>query len=188
VELMVVVVIIGILASIAVPGVVERLRERRANQAAQEIAMLYRTARMQALGHGSAVLVRYDSGLPGFEVREAVLGATASASGCTSQPTGGCQTNDWSTATQYSVVDIYRLNRSELTSASVATSVNSPSSNGVGYMDICFSPRGRTFLAGAAGAPLTPMSGVATVNVNRGTNSIQRTVTIPPNGIARVAL
>ena len=58
---------------------------------------------------------------------------------------------------------------------------------GVSYLDVCFTPRGRTFIAGTAGA-LTPMSGVATVNVNRGTTSIQRTVAIPPSGIARVAL
>jgi len=47
VELMVVVIIIGILSTIAVPQLVERMRERRASQAAQTVAMMYRNARLR---------------------------------------------------------------------------------------------------------------------------------------------
>ncbi|HEY2408076.1 MAG TPA: prepilin-type N-terminal cleavage/methylation domain-containing protein [Polyangiaceae bacterium] len=187
IELMVVVVIIAILAAIAVPGVAERMRERRASQAAQEIALLYRDARMRALGHGSAVLVHYDtSTVNGFETREAILGASAQPGGCAAQPTGGCQTNNWADATKYLVVSTYL----PIASAGVVTTMNSPSgATGAPYVDICFTPRGRAFSRDSAGAPLTTgMAGVGTVNVNRGSNTLNRTVTIPPNGMARVAL
>jgi prepilin-type N-terminal cleavage/methylation domain-containing protein len=60
IELMVVVLIIGILASIALPSMLQRFRERRSAEAAQRVAALYRGARMRAMGRGSAVLVRYD--------------------------------------------------------------------------------------------------------------------------------
>ncbi|HEY3668813.1 MAG TPA: prepilin-type N-terminal cleavage/methylation domain-containing protein, partial [Polyangiaceae bacterium] len=69
VELMVVVVIIGLLAAISLPQVVQRMRNRRGTQAVQTVAMMYRNARLRAMGRGFAVLVKYTAGV-GFEVRE----------------------------------------------------------------------------------------------------------------------
>ncbi|HEU5074348.1 MAG TPA: prepilin-type N-terminal cleavage/methylation domain-containing protein, partial [Polyangiaceae bacterium] len=59
IELVVVVVIIGLLAALATPAITDQMRDRRANQASQELANFYRGARMRALGRGSSVLVRY---------------------------------------------------------------------------------------------------------------------------------
>jgi prepilin-type N-terminal cleavage/methylation domain-containing protein len=185
IELMVVVVIIAILAVIAVPGVVERMRERRSNQAAQEIASIYRTARMHALGRGSAVLVHYDA-TGGFQAEEAIVGTKGNASDCAWLPYSSCLTNSWDVATEYSVVDSFAINN-EYVGAGVTASVNAPVGGAVTYLDVCFTPHGRSFSRLAAGAGLTQLTGVVTVNVNRGANSIQRTVTVPPSGIARVA-
>ncbi len=70
IEMMVVVVIIGILATIAVPQIASRMRERRTNQTAQQIALLYRNARLRAMGRGFAVLVNYDAATGAFRVLE----------------------------------------------------------------------------------------------------------------------
>ena len=60
IELMVVVVIIAVLATVSVPLFVGKMRERRAQQTALQLAGLYREARMRALGRGAAVMVQYD--------------------------------------------------------------------------------------------------------------------------------
>ena len=52
---MVVVVIITALAALAVPSILRQMRDRRTRQAAEEIASVYRQARLRALGRGAAV-------------------------------------------------------------------------------------------------------------------------------------
>jgi prepilin-type N-terminal cleavage/methylation domain-containing protein len=58
-EVVTTVIIVGILTAAALPGFAERMRDRRTNQAAQEIALMYRTARARAMGRGAAQLVRF---------------------------------------------------------------------------------------------------------------------------------
>ena len=52
VELMVVVVMITVLATLAIPLVTEQLRDRRTQEAAERVAGVYRDARMRAMGRG----------------------------------------------------------------------------------------------------------------------------------------
>ena len=52
-ELMVVVIMIGVLAALGVPSIAAQMRDRRTNQAAHEVALLYRQARSLAMGRGA---------------------------------------------------------------------------------------------------------------------------------------
>jgi len=184
IELMVVVVIIGILAAIAAPQITERLRERRSAQAAQEIAILFRNARMLAMGQGFAVLVHYTS-TTGFEVRQAVpAGGTGT---CTLLLPASCANTVWTSSAAYRTVTQFDpTQRSEY--EGVTDSVTAPGGSSATFYEMCFTPRGRTFSRTAAGAPLTPLTGVAGVAVSRGGTSLTRNVLLLPNGMARLAL
>ena len=177
---MVVVVIIGILATMAVPQIIERLRERRANQAAQEIALLYRNARLRALGQGFAVLVRYDA--TGFQVREAMPfgGGTGN---CTLEQPLNCTTNTWA-GTDYRVIGGFDPGvYPGVTETVTVTGIGAATT-----LDMCFSPRGRTFARTAAGAPLAPITAMVDVAVTRISTGNTRNVSILPNGMARLSL
>jgi type IV fimbrial biogenesis protein FimT len=182
IELMVVVVIIGIMATLAVPQIVERLRERRANQAAQEIALLYRNARLRALGQGFAVLVRYSAA--GFEVREAMPfgGGTGN---CTLELPLNCTTNTWAAAgTDYRVISAF----SPSAYPGVTEAVTVTGTGATTTLDMCFSPRGRTFARTAVSAPLAPITAMVDVAVTRTSTGNIRNVSILPNGMARLSL
>jgi prepilin-type N-terminal cleavage/methylation domain-containing protein len=182
VELMVVVVIIGILASLAVPQIVERLRERRANQAAQELALLYRNARLRALGQGFAVLVHYDTN--GFQVREA-LPFGGGTGNCTLQLPLNCMTNPWATVgADYRVVG----NFSPATYPDETETVTVTGSGATTTLDMCFSPRGRSFYRTVTGAALTPISGMVDIAVTRTATGRTANVSILPSGMARLSL
>jgi type IV fimbrial biogenesis protein FimT len=182
VELMVVVVIIGIMASVAVPQIVERLHERRANQAAQEIALLFRNARLRAMGQGFAVLVRYSA--TGFEVREAMPFGTATGA-CTLQLPSSCTTNPWATAGQdYRVVDKFAWTAyPEETGAVQVTGLGATTT-----LDTCYTPRGRTFSRTNFANPMQQSTGMVDVSVVRAKTGNTRNVSILPNGMARLSL
>jgi type IV fimbrial biogenesis protein FimT len=57
-----------------------------------------------------------------------------------------------------------------------------------GFADMCFSARGRTFVRYTDGGAFTPLTGVPRVNVTNTSTQLLRTVFIPPNGVARMAL
>lgn len=166
---MVVVVIIGVLATIAVPSVVQRLRERRSQEAAERIAALYRGARMRAMGRGAAVSVHYDKGA--FSVLEAVQDdATCQlpSVSCTNPPK----------QRQISTFDV--PNRSEYEGVAITEGGSRTS------LDVCFTPLGRAYVRAGSDEPFEPLGEVLTFAVKRETRGLTRTVTLLPNGIARV--
>jgi prepilin-type N-terminal cleavage/methylation domain-containing protein len=188
IELVAVVLIIGITAALATPSISEQVRERRSRDLAQRVAQLYSSARMRALGRGSAVMVQYDK-TSGFLVRESVQGATAfngNRAACSAQAGLGCLTNNWSTGAD--------------TSRQVASLIPPAGISVVAYqglvaldnMWICFTPLGRSFLSTDGMAPTAPMAGAATVTVRRTANGadvgLLRTVAVLPNGMARLGL
>lgn len=182
VELMVVVVIIGVLAAIAMPTIAARLRERRSAEAALRIAGIYREARMRALGRGAAVLVRFSAG--GFTVFEAIRPPLANKADCAGEPSSSCTTTNWTNDANRTQLSTFNpTTRKDYENVSVA--LGAPS--GATYYDVCFTPMGRAYHRTVALDPLTPMTSVATFNVQRATG-LTRTVTLLPNGIARLAL
>lgn len=196
VELMVVVVIITALAALAIPSIIRQMRDRRTRQAAEEIASLYRQARLRALGRGSAVMVRYDS-VTGFDMREAVLGGNGT---CATLPTTNCATTQWNqlanvpngsqsiaqfnptTGVYNGVTSIVHASLPQVGGGSALTT-----DPGVPNLDVCFTPMGRTLfrVSNDPTIVLAPMTGVPTVTVSRGTGGLTRVVLIPPNGLAR---
>jgi prepilin-type N-terminal cleavage/methylation domain-containing protein len=194
IELVVVVLIIGITAAMATPTVTKQVKERRARDAAQRVALLYSNARMRALGRGSAVLVRYVAGdastPPTFTVLESIEGAAVASIGtgetaaCAERPGLGCVTNNWGAAST-TARQVAKFTPLPEISAVVSYQGANP-----GTLDICFTPMGRGFSTVVPGSALTPMASVPTVDVWRptGGQGIVRTVAILPNGMARIGL
>jgi type IV fimbrial biogenesis protein FimT len=185
IELMVVVIIIGVLAAIAVPGVVERLRERRSSEAARRIASLYRGARVRALGRGAAVLVRFEN--QRFTVYEAVQGAAAPA-GCALNPSASCLRAGWADSganTRNEIGGFRYTDRAEYSDASVGVTVTGPAGTAAASLDICFTPVGQAYARTDLAAAFDPLVGVVGAAVTRSTGAaLTHRVTVLPNGIA----
>ena len=186
VELMVVVVIIGLLAAIAVPQIASRMRERRTNQAAQQIALIYRNARLRAMGRGFAVLVNY-SATSGFRVLETL--PAGGLMNCAPMLPPSCTNTNWAVATQTRVVETFNPGGSTGTYEGVLVGVTTQPGGAVASsLDLCFTPRGRTFSRTLAADALAPMTGVIDIQVGRAAPMLQRHVNVLPNGMARVSL
>jgi len=184
IELMVVVVIIGILAAIALPQIASRMRERRANQAAQQLANLYRNARLRAMGRGFAVLVNYDSTTGAFRVLETL--PAGGLTDCTPRLPPSCTNTNWQLSTATRVVDTFYPSAGAFSEVTVGVTAQ-PSGTTAALLDLCFTPRGRTFSRLTAGNTLQPMTGVIDITVGRA-GMLKRHVNVLPNGMARVAL
>jgi prepilin-type N-terminal cleavage/methylation domain-containing protein len=181
IELMVVVVIIAVLAAISVPLFVGKMRERRSQQTALQIAGLYRDARMRALGRGAAVLVSFSGGT--WQVQEGVEGATASdartgTSNCRSLPTTGCLTNPWDGTASRSIATFKPAD----VSGDIAATFNGDA------VDLCFTPLGRTFVRDSGTTTWSTLTSVVSIDVKRGSDGLERTVVVLPNGTARLGL
>jgi type IV fimbrial biogenesis protein FimT len=191
IELMVVVVLIAILAAIAVPGVVQRLRERRVAEAAERIAALYRNARMRALGRGAAVLIRY-SNTPGseFVVYEAVQGTPANTvAACANLPSSSCLRPGWANDGQNTRREVgrFHLSRPEYADANVTVSVTGPGGT-TSTLDVCFNPGGQTFARTDFAATFAPLTSVLGASVIRSAGTgVRRQVAVLPNGMATVS-
>ncbi len=185
IELMIVVVIIGILAAIAVPQIAARMRERRSNQATQQIALLYRNARLRAMGRGFATMVRYTAATGTFQVIETL--PSGGLTNCVPRTPPTCLNTAWDTPTAVNVVETYTPSVWVGSGLSV-TVVAQPANTTAAVLDMCFSSRGRTFSRLLTASALAPMTGTVDVAVSRGTNTLTRHVTILPSGMARLAL
>jgi prepilin-type N-terminal cleavage/methylation domain-containing protein len=189
VELMVVVVIIGIMSAMAVPQIALRMRERRASQAAQQIALLYRNARLRAMGRGFSVLVSYNAATGGFNVIETL--PVGGIQDCVPRMPPSCTGVNWANATGTRLVETFNPSASGTTGiyAGVTVSVSVQPGNTVAALhEMCFSPHGRTFTRTVAANALAPMSGTVNITVSRGSGTLQRQVNVLPNGMARLAL
>jgi len=186
IELMVVVVIIGLLAAIAVPQIASRMRERRTNQSAQQIALMYRNARLRAMGRGFAVLVNYNGATGTFRVLETL--PAGGLTDCTPRLPPSCLNTNWALPTATREVEHFNPSLSA-SSADVSVSVTAqPSGTTATNLDVCFTPRGRTFSRLVTANVLQPMTGVIEIVVGRAAPMLQRRVNLLPNGMARVAL
>jgi len=157
------------------------MRDRRTRQAAEEIAAIYRQARLRALGRGSAVLVRYANA--SFETREAMLGGAAP--NCVQLPSTSCTLTDWTTTSVTS-------QQLSLWSPTVGV-ISEVFANGIPTgtaqtaFDVCFTPMGKTLVNTVTPPAFQMWSGVPLIRVSStiDTTRIKRYVLIPPNGLAR---
>ncbi|HEX6276839.1 MAG TPA: prepilin-type N-terminal cleavage/methylation domain-containing protein [Polyangiaceae bacterium] len=192
IELMVVVVIIAVLATLAVPLFVGRIRQRAVQQAAGSMSELYRGARSRALGRGAAVMVT--AGPNGaFTVLEGVKGtAVATSEGvanCGALPTRGCTNNDWGNLGGGAVIGTARniggigANTTDYSTTVAVGSTTQPT------VHVCFSPGGRAFVnTTSVWAPgnWTPLTDVVTITLTAGSRNYAAVVL--PNGTSRLAL
>jgi prepilin-type N-terminal cleavage/methylation domain-containing protein len=188
IELMVVIVIIGLAATIASPAFINIIRDGRVSKAALETSDMYRLARSRAMGRGAATLVRWtqSGGIGGvglMEVREAI----APGAGATPLPSSSCATTDWTNASPTSrhILNFdFGTGTYQLAQVRFFDELNGAEPFG----EICFTPRGRTFVRYSAGAVFNQLIGVPHYTVTNTKTTRIRTVFVPPSGAARVAL
>lgn len=185
IELSVVIVVIAVFATLAAPSVVQQMRDRRVQEAARQIATVYRQARLRALGRGAAVLVRYNG--TSFSVFEARMGAAAPSAACADLPSSSCLTTPWDTAANVRLVDAAEGTRAGDPSITLTLSDNAGST--LTALDICFTPSGRTFSRPVANSsqPLTPFSTTVLATLDPTGRARTRSVVLMPNGTARMS-
>jgi type IV fimbrial biogenesis protein FimT len=184
IELMVVVLIITVMAGLAIPTAIVQLRDRRVQEAARTIGSLFREARMQAVGRGVAVLVRYDDG--DFSVLEAREGT---ASACPDTPVPDCLSVPWVAEPSRSrETQRYEPVAASGDMAALTVSLTDSTNSALSALEVCFSPNGRAFARAAIndGTALQPMNQVYTVTLTRKGQGRSRVVALLPNGTARL--
>lgn len=196
IELVVVVIIVGVLAAIAIPTITGQMRSRRTQFVAKELSSLYRNARMRAMGRGSAVMVRFDRSVDQegrFEVREAVRSAQANPN-CDRLPVSSCTLTTWLPNNPDSQVigQLTIKGRAELDG--IMTRVKDPLNNDQASMDVCFTPMGRSFMRYGQANPFAALTTVPRVKITRvNTTSLEpygpsRWVLVLPNGNTRLGV
>jgi Tfp pilus assembly protein FimT len=190
---MVVVVIIAILATIAVPLFASRIRQRAVQQTAGAMAELYRGARSRALGRGAAVMVTTNPTTGAFTVFEAVKStAVATAQGvtnCGALPTRGCSNNTWVVGTDTNIGTARNIGGIAANTTDYTTTVAVGGAAQSTAVNVCFSPGGRAFVnTGATNVPgdWRPLTDVVVVTL--AANSRTYPLVVLPNGTARLGL
>lgn len=200
IELAVVVILIGIFATMAMPAITHQLRDRRVHEAAQRVALIYQQARVRAMGQGGAILVRYQttgSGHGSFTTMEHLVGGTA-ANLCALAPQSNCMsTDDWTVtgSNQNRSIETIDVGTEPGLSDVYAHLIPETAGGSDSTMDLCYTPLGRSFVRYATSGAFTPMAGIPQFQVFRGSNlttpeatARMRTVIVLPTGIARLAL
>src|SRR4051812_11744805 len=187
---MVVVVIIAVMVTLAVPSIAQQLRDRRTNQAAHEVALIFRQARARAMGRGGAVLVRFDSGTitqGNLDVREAL---DVTAGRCQTMPATSCQQTVWDAASpQNRLVQSFNLSLLPAFANVQLAFLKADGSASGNSVDICFSPLGRPYRRLAFSGTFTSLTEIPYVRVTPIDGAgITRNVLVLPNGASRLAL
>jgi prepilin-type N-terminal cleavage/methylation domain-containing protein len=206
VELMVVVIIIGIVAALAVPTMADARIDRDAYNDAGQVMQILRAARTHAIARGGATLVAMtfsatDRGT--FTMYEAVGTNPGALGGLARAPIATCKMPmtwtplDPNQNTSVVLVDGMTLNGAIEAQYNILSQLYVYSSAGVSgpltRAFICFTPLGRTYYTTAA-APIfdgmQPMTAPLEFRVERLSGGAAvgtiRSVVLPPNGIARV--
>jgi type IV fimbrial biogenesis protein FimT len=184
IELMVVVLIITVIAGLAAPTAVSQLRDRRVQEAARKIAMLFREARLQAVGRGAAVLMRYNGTT--FSVLEARAGTGAT---CPDAPVPDCLSVSWASVPDASrLVSAFAPVAAAGDLSTMTLTLSDSAGSAVSALEVCFSPNGRSFSRQVIndGTALLPMNQVYVATLSRPGNGRTRRVALLPNGTARM--
>jgi prepilin-type N-terminal cleavage/methylation domain-containing protein len=189
-ELMVVVIVIGVLAALGIPSITRQMKDRRNNQAAHEVSLLYRAARARAMGRGAAVNVKFTAGAStrgAVEMLESIRGSSGKAGEVAELPGTNCQT-EWTAGDAFRSIKTFD-----------PTSIGAFDNVTISFLDaggttqapaeVCFSPLGRAY-GRFAGAPLfTPLTQVPYLKVAPVDGlGLTRTVLVLPNGASRLSL
>ncbi len=171
-EMMVVVLIITLFASIALPGMARTMKINRAREATESIATIFRGARLRAMGRGGAVLVSFTGNT--FTTFEAIRGTTAATASagvdCRSLPESSCinPSNRWGpasdrreflTSTNYGPPGDFTVAAETMNLSNAAVNRT--------FLDICFTPSGRAYSRTIQANPLTAMTSPATFTITR---------------------
>ncbi len=169
IEMMVVVVIIGLFAALAVPSLVSLVRDQRTRRESQAIMNVFRQARARSLGRGSAVNINFTTTTVGtgtradFVTREAV---TSAATGKLPDPT--CRGYNWAAGELLNHYYPALVNGQPDTR--VLGEVNDPQLGAPSlktYIDVCYTPKGRLFQRTASTDAFAPMAGRVTFLAQR---------------------
>jgi prepilin-type N-terminal cleavage/methylation domain-containing protein len=203
-ELMVVVIVVGVLAALAVPSMRIATYDRHAYEDAGAIMQLFRDARLRSVARGSAVLVSMGSNgttdRGTFVVTEAVA---ADPSGGTAMPVPVCKSPTVWTSPPKLVVEGLNLNGGPEKDADIETQIfqysgvsgSNPAAKttltaGTSYL--CYTPLGRSYFnASTPSFSGSPSTSVFEVMVSRGLSNgllgaTTRSVIIEPNGMPRI--
>ena len=199
IEVLVTVVIISIIAALALPAFRNGLKDRRTRLAAEDVARVYRDARLRAMGRGSAVMVQFSAATKTFTVREAVAGRVATRpAACDRLPSSSCQlalfNQNANTLRGSQPVESFTLDAaSESTGLKVDVELPSKGATKVSDFSVCFTPLGRTYASLDSTPTFTnPLTEVPYIRVYRTIPSsttrigIERRVVLLPNGQARL--
>jgi type II secretion system protein H len=205
IELLVVIIIIGIVAALAIPTMIVARADRRAYDDAGAIMQLFRSARAHAIARGGATVVAItangaaDRGT--FKTWEAVSPNAAAGGTPNRTPVATCKTpTTWnplaSTNQNVLLVDGVNLNGTLEANADIETqafSYPSPSTNTATSFTsgfVCYTPLGRSYLFFGVGPPvfdgLLPATSPLELRVTRANGGNTRSVLVPPNGLARI--
>jgi type II secretion system protein H len=203
IELMVVIIVIGIIAVLAIPTMSASRFDRRAYDDAGSIMQLFRSARTRAIARGGAMLIALsangtaDRGT--FLMYEAVAPNAGAPATAWRTPVATCKSPmDWTTAANVLLVDGVNLNGHIEIQADIQTKLfiyTSPTTatatNFTKGASICYTPLGRSYVAlNAASATMfdgqVPTISPLEVEVLRTGGGTYRSVVVPPNGMARL--
>lgn len=208
IELLVVIILIGILAALAIPSMMEQTTDRHVYNDALAINDLIREARTHAIGRGGAVMLEMTTagGTPGtFNAYEAVQ-PNPQLGGPNSLPLSSCKApTNWAlnttaagaaqSASLFRTVPLGDYETSNGISTRIFTSEGGTlAATPTSYL--CFTPLGRTYAVNGGNitagmfANAGPMVQTLQIEVARrsGANvvGIVRSVLIPPNGVTRL--
>jgi prepilin-type N-terminal cleavage/methylation domain-containing protein len=209
IELMVVVIIIGVIAALAVPTMSATRFDRHAYDDAGAIMQLFRSARMRALARGGAVLISMNAsgGDRGtFTMFEAVAPNADPNAALARTPVANCKSPlNWAplplgNAVNPNVllVDGVNLNGAIEVQADISAQLliyNSPTDSAAtviaGNANICYTPLGRSYVAQGVAAQsmfdgARPTLSPLEILVQRASGGTKRSVLVPPNGMARL--
>jgi type II secretion system protein H len=181
-ELMVVVIVVGLLAALAIPSMRLATYDRHQYQDAGAIMQLFREARLRAVARGSAVLIGMSSSGVGdrgtFKVYEAVAKDPNDTSGRYLMPVPTCKATPWNLSssnyapsptagatTAVLPLDDVDLNGTPEADADIETKIltysggaTAGASQTPGAAYVCYTPLGRSyFVAGSGQIGSTPV-------------------------------
>jgi general secretion pathway protein G len=209
-ELMVVVIIVGVMAALAIPSMRLATYDRNAYQDAGAIMQLFREARLRSVARGAAVLVSMSANATDrgtFRLYEGVQQDPAPSVSFTT-PSSACKNPliPWSVGAQGTLfIEGLNLNGTPENDADIETQLYvyesgggvttlTPSASDPAY--ICYTPSGRSYLleSGGGATPIfvgAPTTAVVEARVLRGltsgvTGGTSRSVLLAPNGMPRL--